>query len=150
MLAGLGQPGPNDMEILAFIIAVYTVAMLLIHFSTARILKAWSGAGSGWIKTQFPPRRALRVEALYWLLSLSAWPVWRTAAWKALVVVFAVIHIGVWLGGEFGGLQLHSEGGGDPMHAGRFDRAIITFDLVEAAVLLAMGTLTVLYLLRTA
>lgn len=36
----------------------------------------------------------------------------------SLVVVFAVIHLGIWLGGEFGGLQLHSEGGGDPMHAG--------------------------------
>lgn len=139
------------MKILALIITVYTLPMLFIHVSTANILKAWSGAPGSWIKRRFSPRRALRVEALYWLLSLAAWPIWRVmTAWKALVVLFAAIHLGVWLGSEFGKLQLNSESGGDSMHSDRFDRAIITFDLIEAVVLLAMATLAVLYLLRAA
>lgn len=138
------------MKILALIIAAYTLPMLLIHLSTATILKAWSGAAGSWIKKQFPPRRALRVEALYWVLSLMAWPLWRAVVWKTLIVLFATIHLGVWLSGEFGKIQLSSVPEADPAHARRLNRAIITFDLIEAVILVAVGTLAVLYLLHAA
>jgi hypothetical protein len=137
------------MKIVALIIALYTLPMLLIHLSTAKILKAWSGVASSWIKRQFPPRRALRVEALYWLLSLAAWPLWRAAGWKALVAVFASIHLGIWLASELGKIQLSSEPKGSPADVRRLNRAIITFDLIEAIVLVVVGTLAVLYLLHT-
>ncbi len=136
------------MKILALIIAAYTLPMLLIHLSTATILKAWRGAGGSWIKKQFPPRRALRVEALYWVLSLAAWPIWRAVAWKTLTVLFATIHLGVWLSGEFGKVQLGSSPGDDAGYAPRLNQAIIIFDLVEAVMLVAIGWLSVLFLLR--
>ncbi|MGH9326913.1 MAG: hypothetical protein ACRD2B_09555 [Terriglobia bacterium] len=136
------------MKILALVITLYTLPMLLIHFSTPRILNAWNGNASSWIKRQFSPRRALRIEAIYWLLSLAAWPLWRAVAWKTLVVVFATIHLGVWLSGEFGKVQLESDSKHNPAHARKLDRAIITFDLIEAVVLVAVGTLAALYLLH--
>ncbi|MGH9470067.1 MAG: hypothetical protein ACRD1N_06980 [Terriglobia bacterium] len=137
------------MTVLAFIIAIYTLPMLLIHVSTAKILEAWGGAGSSRIQQQFPPRRALRVEALYWLLALAAWPVWRAAGWKALVVLFAAIHIGVWLSNEFGKVELSGANARRPAHSARLNRAIIAFDLVEAAMLAAIGILSVLYLVHS-
>lgn len=142
------SPSQNTMKTLALIIAIYTLPMLLIHLSTSKILEAWDGVGSSWIKRQFSPRRALRVEALYWLLSLAAWPLWRVATWKTLVVLFAGIHLGIWLSGEFGILQLGSEGGNNAAHGRRLNRAIITFDLIEAVVLAAIGAHTALYLLH--
>lgn len=136
------------MKILALIIAAYTLPMLLIHVSTAAILKAWNGDAGSWIKERFPPRRALRVEALYWALCLGAWPLWRAAAWEMLVVLFAAIHLGIWLSGEFGKAQLSGNSGGNPVRARRLEQAIVTFDLIEAAMLVAVGWLSVLFLLR--
>jgi hypothetical protein len=136
------------MKFLALIIAVYTMPMLLIHLSTAKILKAWSEVAGSWIKRHFPPRRALRVEALYWLLSLAAWPIWRAAGWKALVAVFAGIHLGIWLAGELGKIQLSSDPKGSPADSRRLNTVVIAFDLIEATVLVVVGTLAVLYLLH--
>ncbi|MGH9437246.1 MAG: hypothetical protein ACRD22_04945 [Terriglobia bacterium] len=136
------------MKILALIVAAYTVVMLLIHVSTAKILDAWNGPAGSWIKRWFPPQRALRVEALYWLLTLAAWPLWPSSAWKTLVVVFAAIHFAVWGAGEL--RTIHLSGGGDlssETHQAR--GVIIVFDLVEAAVLVAVGWLTVFYLLHS-
>lgn len=136
------------MKILALVIAIYTVPMLLIHLSTTNILKAWSGEPDSWIATRFPPRRALRVEALYWLLALAAWPLWGAAVWKILVTLFATIHLGIWLAGEFGKIQVSGAARGDPASARRLDRIVIAFDLIEAVVLAAVGVLAVLYLLH--
>ncbi|MGH9360027.1 MAG: hypothetical protein ACRD1O_12755 [Terriglobia bacterium] len=135
------------MKILALVIIAYTAVMLLIHVSTGKILKAWNGPAGSWIKRRFPPQRALRVEALYWLLTLAAWPLWPSSAWKTLVVVFAAIHLTVWGAGELRTIRLSGEGD-LPAQTHHAHRAIIAFDLVEAAVLIAVGWLTVLYLLH--
>lgn len=135
------------MTILAFIIIAYTAVMLLIHVSTGQILEAWNGSDGSWIQRRFPPQRALRVEALYWALSLVAWSFWPSLGWKVVVAVFAVIHLGVWAAGELRTIRLV---GGDtpPAENHKMHRAIIAFDLVEAAALVAIGWLTVLYLLH--
>ncbi|MGH9453795.1 MAG: hypothetical protein ACRD2O_07485 [Terriglobia bacterium] len=135
------------MKILALVIIAYTAVMLLIHVSTGKILKAWNGPAGSWIKRRFPPQRALRVEALYWLLTLAAWPLWPSSAWKTLVVVFAAIHLAVWVAGELHAIHF-SGGGALPGETRKVYRAIIAFDLVEAAVLVAVGWLAVLYLLH--
>lgn len=138
------------MKILALVIAVYTLPMLLIHVSTTKILKAWSGGVGSWITRHFSPQRALRVEAFYWLLTLLVWSIWQPTAWKVLVALFAAIHLGIWLAAELGKIQLSGEATGDHEHARRLDRAIIIFDLVEAVVLVAVGSLAVLYLMHAA
>ena len=73
------------MRFLAIIIAIYVPVMLLIHVSTGRILKAWNEQPGSRLSRWFPPRRALRVEAVFWLLALAAWSLWRPLAWKAVV-----------------------------------------------------------------
>ena len=139
------------MTILAFILIAYTVVMLLIHVSTGKILEAWDG-GSGpaalWIQRRFPPQRALRVEALYWALSLVAWSIWPSFGWKIAVVVFAAIHLGIWAAGELHAIRLKSD---EALTAKshKVHRTIIAFDLVEAALLVAIAWLSVLYLQRT-
>src|SRR5579885_1470635 len=120
------------LKLFALVIIAYTAVMLLIHVSTGWILEAWAGSPSpagSWIQRRFPPRRALRVEALYWaLLSLAA------------------IHLAVWLAGELHAIRL---GGDASLEKNRkANRAIIAFDLVEAAALIAMAWLTALYLLQ--
>lgn len=135
------------MKILAFVVIAYTLVMLLIHVSTGKILKAWNGPAGSLIKRRFPPQRALRVEALYWLLTLAAWPVWPSSAWKTLVVVFAAIHLAVWGAGELRTIRLSGDGN-LPAQTHYAHRAIIVFDLIEAVVLVAVGCLAVLYLLH--
>lgn len=136
------------MTTLALIVAIYTLPMLVIHVSTGKILEAWDGADGSLIKERFPPRRALRVEAAYWILVLAAWPLWRAAAWKALVAIFAAIHIGIWLTNELGKVQISGAPDQQSPHNGRLNRAIVAFDFIEAAMLVAIGVLTILYLAR--
>jgi hypothetical protein len=132
------------MRILAILIAVYTPAMLLIHLSTAKILKAWNGEASTWIKRRFSPRRALRIEAFSWLLALGAWPLWRGPAWKIGVALFSGIHLAIWLAG--GSRLIHLTAGEDGHDlTGAHYRAIVAFDLIEAAVLVAVGGAALLY-----
>ncbi|MDE3178925.1 MAG: hypothetical protein KGM47_04615 [Acidobacteriota bacterium] len=138
------------MKILAFIIIAYTAVMLLIHVSTAKILEAWDesvGPAGSWIKRRFPPQRALRVEALYWVLTLVAWSFWRSLGWKVVVVVFAAIHLGIWAAGELHAIRLNSSDA-VPANNHKAHRAIIAFDLIEAVMLVAIAWLSVLYLLR--
>lgn len=138
------------LKLFALVIIAYTAVMLLIHVSTGWILEAWAGSPSpagSWIQRRFHPRRALRVEALYWaLLSLAAWSFWPSLNWKVVVAVFAAIHLAVWLAGELHAIRL---GGDASLEKNRkANRAIIAFDLVEAAALIAMAWLTALYLLQ--
>ncbi len=63
----------DPMKILVFVLLAYTAVMLLIHVSTGKLLKEWDGPAESWIKSQFPPQRVLRVEALYWSFSLAIW-----------------------------------------------------------------------------
>ncbi len=135
----------KTMKTLAILIAAFTPAMLVIHLSTARILKAWNGEADSWIKRQFPPRRALRVEALYWMLTLAAWPLWRAPAWEIAVVLFSGIHLSIWLVGELRPIHLtdHREGVGALTR--RLHRTIIAFDLIEAVVLVAVGGVALLF-----
>ena len=87
---------------------------------------------------------ALRVEAVYWLLALAIWPLWPSAGWQVLVVVFAVIHFGAWAVGE---LQAIRAGAlpATPMKAHRFT---VAFDLVEAGALAAIAWFAAINLLR--
>jgi hypothetical protein len=135
-------------KILALIITAYTPVMLLIHVSTGKMLKAWESPTGSWINRRFPPQRALRIEALYWLLGLAGWTLWPSAAWKAAVVVFATIHLGVWVAGEVH--TIHFTSGSGPLLAQtRWVRlGIITFDLIEAVMLAAMWSLAAIYLMH--
>lgn len=134
------------MNILAPILIAYTGIMLAIHVSTARILEAWNGAADSWISRRFPPQRALRTEALYWVLVLVGWSLWRQAGWKIAIVIFAIIHLAVWAGGEAGAIRLSTSG--DSAAARKERLAIIAFDLAEAVVLVAVAVFAVLHLLH--
>lgn len=134
------------MKFLALIILAYTPIMLLIHVSTGKILKAWNGPDSSWISRRFPPRRALRVEAFYWLLALAGWSLWPSAVWKILVAVFATIHLSFWLAGELRAIRLDGEAGPAPASAPRAHQVIILFDSIEAVMLALVALFAVLYL----
>jgi len=133
------------MKILALLVAIYAPVMLLIHLSTGKILKAWNEQSDSWINRWFPPRRALRTEALFWLLALAAWFLWRPLAWKIVVVVFAVIHLGIWGANEF---AVNRKSVSALTATPNMRRVIVAFDLVEAFVLAAVGAVAVLYLTR--
>ena len=130
------------MNLLVFLLLAYTAVMLLIHVSTGKLLKEWDGPDESWIKSQFSPQRILRVEALYWSLSLAIWPLWPSPAWKAVVVVFAVIHLGVWMASELHLIHL-DDGYAPPARTRKTHRLIIAFDLVEAGALVAIAWLAV-------
>jgi hypothetical protein len=135
------------MKTIAIFIAAFTPLMLLIHLSTARILSAWGGEASSWIKRWFSPRRALRVEAVYWALALAAWPLWRASGWKITVGLFSGIHLAFWLVGELHPIRVTNgvqpaRGLADPLQ-----RLIVGFDLIEAAILCAVGWIAFLYAL---
>ena len=131
------------MKILALLVAVYTPVMILLHLSTGKILKAWNERPDSWISRWLPPRRALRIEGLFWLLTLVAWSLWRPLAWKVLVIVFAVIHLGIWSTSEFAGNR-NVVSAFNTTNSVR--RAIVVFDLLEAFVLGGAGAVALLYL----
>ncbi len=133
------------MRILALVIAIYAPVMLLIHVSTARILKAWNEQPASRISRWFTPRRALRVEGVFWLLALAAWSLWQPLAWKVLVVVFALIHLGIWGAGE---LTTGRQKGPAFTASPTVKRIVVIFDSVEAFVLAALEVVAVLYLIR--
>jgi hypothetical protein len=122
------------MKILILLAISFTALMLLIHVSTWKLFQKWSDPNGAWIKEKFSPQRALRVEALYWLLCLGSWTLWPSSAWKAMVVVLAGIHLGVWAASELhvvpvSALQTQSR---------KARRFIVAFDLAEALALLAI------------
>ncbi len=134
------------MKILALVIVAYTLLMLVIHVSSGKILKAWSE--DSWLSRRFTPQRVLRVEVCYWALTLVAWTRWPSAAWKALVVAFAAIHLGLWLAGEAGAATIdHSDVSG-LVYPRKIQLAIIAFDLIEAAMLVAIGWFSVLFVVH--
>ncbi|MGA8182712.1 MAG: hypothetical protein WB819_03605 [Terriglobia bacterium] len=135
------------MRILALVIAIYAPVMLLIHVSTARILKAWNEQPASRISRRFTPRRALRVEGVFWLLALAAWSLWQPLAWKVLVVLFAAIHLAIWAAGE---LQAATKNAPAFTTSPAMNRAIVAFDLLEAFLLAALGVLAVFFLLHPA
>lgn len=131
------------MKILALVIAVYAPVMLLIHVSAGKILKDWREYPDSWISRQFPPRRALRIEALFWVLALVSWFLWQSLIWKVLVVVFAVIHLAIWAGDEF---RVKRKNGSVFTASPAIKQIVVIFDSVEAFVLAALGAVAVLYL----
>lgn len=133
------------MNILAPILIAYTAAMLAIHVSTAKILDAWNGAADSWISRRFPPQRALRTEALYWILVLAGWSLWSQAGWRIAILIFAIIHIAIWAAGETRAIRLSTSGDSAAAHKERL--AIIAFDLAEAVVLVAVAVFAVRHLL---
>lgn len=132
------------MRILAFAVLAYTAVMLLIHLSSWKLLQKLAGAGDSWAKRWFSERVALRVEAVYWLLVLASWPLWPSAGWKAVVVVFAVVHFGAWAVGERQAIRA----GALPAMPTKTRRYIVAFDLVEAGALAAIAWFAVSNLLR--
>ncbi len=135
------------MRTLAIVIAAFTPLMLLIHISTTRILRAWTDKANSWIKRSFSPRRALRVEAAYWTLALAAWSLWRASGWKIAVGLFAGIHLALWVAGELHPVHVTSGVEPAPRLEGRMQRIIVAFDLVEAVILCAVGSMALLYAL---
>ena len=133
------------MRILGLVIAVYAPVMLLIHVSTGKILRAWNEQPDSRISRWFPPRRALQVEGMFWLLALAAWPLWQRLAWKVLVILFATIHIAIWAADEFRSSRKNAS---DFSTSPAMNRAIVAFDLIEAFVLAALGILAVLALIH--
>ena len=133
------------MKVLALIIAIYTPVMLLIHVSTGKILKAWNEQPESLISRWFTPRRALRVEGVFWMLAVAAWSLWRPLVWKVLVVTFALIHLGIWGAGE---LTPNRQKGPAFTTSPAVERIIVIFDSVETLVLAALGVVTALYLIR--
>lgn len=131
-------------KILAVVLVVYTAGMLLIHLTSAKLLRKWNSPGDSWAKRRFSPQVILRIEALYWLLILASWPLWPSSAWKAVVAVFAAIHLAGWLAGE---LQAARSGTptAPPPKAHRF---IVAFDLVETIALVAIAWFVVFHLLH--
>jgi hypothetical protein len=123
------------MKILAAVLIACTAVMLLIHVTSWKLLQLWSGPGYSWVNRWFSAQAALRVEAIYWLLILVSWSFWPSAGWKAVVVVFAVIHLGAWLVSE---LRTRRVGGllSSPQNA---HWLIVAFDLVEAGTLVAIA-----------
>lgn len=133
------------MRTLALVITIYTPVMLLIHVSTGRILRAWNEQPDSRISRWFTPRRALRVEGAFWLLTLAAWSLWQPLLWKVVVSLFATIHLAVWAAGEFRGARKNF-----PVFTTSLamNRIIVVFDLLEAFVLVALGFLAVLSLIH--
>jgi len=131
------------MKILALLVAIYTPVMLLIHLSTGKILRAWNEQPGSSISRWFPPRCALRTEALFWFLALAAWFLWRPLVLKILVIVFAVIHLAIWAAGEF---RTNGKKGSAFTASPTMKRAIVAFDLAEAFILAALGVVAILYL----
>ncbi|HET8635398.1 MAG TPA: hypothetical protein VFL96_00950 [Acidobacteriaceae bacterium] len=134
------------MRILALALIAYTGVMLVIHFSSWKLLQKWAGAEDLWASRWFSAQVALRVEAVYWLLVLAMWPLWPSAGWKALVVVFAVIHLGAWAAGELRNVRE----GGLPALPTKARRFVVGFDLVEAVALAAIAWIAVVQALRVA
>lgn len=133
------------MKVLGLLIAFYTPVMLLIHVTTSKILKAWNEHTDSWISRRFPPKRALRVEGIYWILALAAWPLWQPMIWKVLVVLFAMIHLGIWSASEFtAGRKQESFF----TTSRTMNQIIVAFDSVEAMVLAALEVVAVLFLTR--
>lgn len=135
------------MKTLALLLAIYTPLMLLIHLSTGKILKAWNEEPASWISRWFPPRRALRIEALFWILALAGWFLWRSLPWKVLVVVFAAIHLGIWGADEFAGGRKNASAFSV---TGGMRQAIVAFDFLEACFLVAVGVVAVMFVARGA
>lgn len=133
------------MRTLALVIAIYVPVMLLIHVSTQKILKAWDEQPDSRISRWFPPRRALRVEGVFWLLALAAWSLWQPLAWKVLVSFFATVHLAIWGTGEF---RIARKDPSVFTTSPAMNRAIVVFDLLEAFVLAALGFLAVLFLIH--
>lgn len=132
------------MKILAVVLIVYSAGMLLIHLSSWKLLEKWKSPEGSWVKRRFPPQLVLRIEALYWLLILASWPLWPSTAWKAMVVVFAAIHLAVWLAGEVQTIRSGVVTAAPP----KTRRFIVAFDLVEAVALVAIAWFAAFHLLQ--
>lgn len=132
------------MKVFAFVLIAYTVGMLLIHLTSRELLLQWEGPRDSWVNRWFSPRVVLRIEALYWLLVLASWSIWPSAAWKTGVLIFASIHLGVWLAGELKALR----SGLPSVPPPRTHRFIVAFDLVEAGALLAIAWFTAFRILN--
>ncbi len=131
------------MKILSLVIAIYTPVMLLIHLSTGKILEAWNEHPDSWISRSFPPRRALRVEGVFWLLALISWVLWQSLLWKVLVVLFAAIHLGIWAADES---RANGKNVATFKVSAIMKRVIVVFDMAEAVVLAGIGIVAILYL----
>lgn len=133
------------MKILALLIAIYMPLMLVIHVSTGKILTAWNEQPDSWISRRFPQQRALRIEALFWLLALAAWSLWQPLAWRVIIALFAAIHLGIWGAGE---LTINKTNVFVLNRNLYLERVIVVFDLIEAFALAALGFFALRYLIH--
>jgi hypothetical protein len=126
------------MKLLSAVLVAATLLMLAIHLASWRLVAMWYAGGSSWVHRHLPPLRLIRIEALYWSLTLAAWPLWGTLAWKLLVGIFAGIHIGGWVVAELRRPQLPA-GLTDLGNRRVVTLAVTGFDLIEAVALVAVG-----------
>jgi hypothetical protein len=134
------------MKILTAVLACYTVLMLGIHLTSWKLMGEWFGSKESWVKGWLPVMRVLRVEAFYWLLALATWSLWASVG-KALVALFATIHIALWASVEWSRMQGRIRlGEGAPSR--RLALTVTLFDFVEAFALIWVGYSAAAYLFR--
>ena len=126
------------LPLLAALLLVTTPAMLAIHLASYKLVQQWYAPNAGWAARWLPPLRLLRLEAGHWALALAAWPLWRSAAAKTLVMVFALLHLTSWIGAEFRGARLRQVFAKEPYRPG-MALAVAAFDLIEFFALLVVG-----------
>jgi hypothetical protein len=85
------------LRFLAALLLLTTPAMLAVHLASYKLVQQWYAPSAGWAARWLPPMRVLRLEAGYWALALAAWPVWQSVGAKALVMVFASLHLLGWI-----------------------------------------------------
>lgn len=134
------------MKILTTVLVFYTVLMLGIHLTSWKLMGEWFGTGENWVKRWLPAMRALRVEAFYWLLAMGTWSLWGLAG-KALVALFAAIHIALWASVEWNQMQCRIRLG-DGVPSRRLTLTVTLFDFVESFALIAVGYSAAVYLFR--
>ena len=119
------------MDYWAALLLVYASLMLVIHVTSWKLVEHWYG-GASWVKRWLPLDRVVRGEAVFWVLVLLAWPLWRPRAFRIIIAIFAVIHLVVWI-------VVDARRNRGPLLAGwpirKITRSLATFDSIEALVL---------------
>jgi hypothetical protein len=133
------------MNPLALSILAATIAMLAVHIGSWKLVEAWYGAGGSRLGGVLTPLRVVRGEAIYWVLVLLGWPLWRPLALKVSVATFAAIHCAAWMVGEFKRQQIVA-GPAKSSSRRKLAQAITVFDWIETFALLAVGWSAVLAL----
>src|SRR5581483_7055362 len=134
------------MKPLASILVSFSAVMLVVHVASWKLVEKWYGGDDSWIKPRLTPLRVLRGEAVYWVLVLAAWPLWRSRFAKITFSIFAAVHLGGWIAAELRPESLTTDP--EPRHARlTLTRAVTIFDLAEVFPLVAVAAYGLSYIL---